>query len=124
MCDRVVVMYAGRIVEHGLAHRVLSEPRHPYTAGLLVSSRRKDARGRRLPVIPGMVPPPGSWGDGCRFAERCGRVLPRCRSELPLLASVAGGGEAACWNPVAMTPLLEVAGSDASISPRAAVTGR
>ena len=100
MCDRVVVMYAGRVVEHGLAHRVLMEPRHPYTAGLLVSSRRKDARGRRLPVIPGTVPAPGRWGDACRFSDRCGRVLPRCHVELPLLATVAGGGEAACWNPV------------------------
>jgi oligopeptide/dipeptide ABC transporter ATP-binding protein len=100
MCDRVVVMYAGRVVEHGSAQRVLGHPSHPYTAGLLTSSRRKDARGRRLPVIPGMVPSPGSWGDACRFSDRCARALPRCRTELPRLAPVAGGGAAACWNPV------------------------
>ncbi|MEX2649151.1 MAG: ABC transporter ATP-binding protein [Alphaproteobacteria bacterium] len=99
VCDAVVVMYAGRIVERASARALFRRPRHPYTLGLLASSPRGVPRGARLPMIPGMVPPPGRRGVGCAFADRCSRVLERCRTERPDLGPVAPGHDAACWNP-------------------------
>src|SRR5262245_56658626 len=81
ICEEVVVMYAGRIAERGPTAALLQYPRHPYTAGLLAASPRRARKGERLPAIPGIVPPPGSRGAGCAFAERCARVLPKCRAE-------------------------------------------
>jgi len=98
MCRDVVVMYAGRIAEKAPAKSLFAKPRHPYTAGLLAASPRKAKRGEPLPTIPGMVPPPRSRGLGCSFAERCPRVLPRCRTEVPPL--LGDDHRAACWNPV------------------------
>lgn len=100
MCDGIAVMYAGRLVERGKASDVLRKPLHPYTAGLLASSRRKGVLGGRLPAIPGMVPSPGMRKQGCRFADRCSRVLPRCRVETPPLEPPSGAQDVACWNPV------------------------
>ncbi|HUL10131.1 MAG TPA: ABC transporter ATP-binding protein [Candidatus Acidoferrum sp.] len=100
MCEDVFVMYAGRIVERAAVATLFRTPRHPYTAGLLAASPRRTARGTRLTTIPGMVPPPGKRGAGCSFADRCARVLDRCRSERPPLAALADGHLAACWNPV------------------------
>jgi oligopeptide/dipeptide ABC transporter ATP-binding protein len=97
MCERVAVMYAGRICEQGPAVQILSQPHHPYTAGLLAAAPRRAAHRERLITIPGAVPPPGKRGRGCSFAERCSRALDRCRSERPPLAG--GMHEAACWNP-------------------------
>jgi oligopeptide/dipeptide ABC transporter ATP-binding protein len=97
MCRHVVVMYAGRIVEKAPAKALFANPRHPYTAGLLAASPRKARRGETLITIPGTVPPPGKRSQGCSFAERCARALPRCRDDVPPLS----GDEhlAACWNP-------------------------
>src|SRR5215470_11889036 len=100
MCEEVFVMYAGRIVERAAAAELFRTPRHPYTAGLLAASPRRTARGMRLTTIPGMVPPPGKRGTGCSFADRCARVMERCRSERPALSSAGNGHLAACWNPV------------------------
>jgi oligopeptide/dipeptide ABC transporter ATP-binding protein len=100
MCDEVFVMYAGRVVERAPAAQLFTNPRHPYTAGLLAASPRRTVRGARLATIPGMVPAPEQRGAGCSFADRCARVLDRCRAERPPLAGVAGGRLAACWNPV------------------------
>jgi len=98
VCDEVVVMYAGRVVERARAADLFRRPRHPYTHGLLASSPRRAPRGRPLPAIPGMVPAPGRRAAGCAFAERCARVAERCRVERPPLM---GDGHAhACWNPV------------------------
>jgi len=98
MCQEVVVMYAGRIAEKAPAKSLFAKPRHPYTAGLLAASPRKARRGEPLPTIPGTVPPPRNRGQGCSFAERCPRALPRCRLDVPPL--VGGDHLAACWNPV------------------------
>ena len=98
-CSEVVVMYAGRVVERADVASLFARPRHPYTAGLLAATPRLSPRGGKLPTIPGTVPPPGRRGTGCSFADRCPRVLPRCRSERPPLAPLADGPEAACWNP-------------------------
>ncbi len=100
MCDQVVVMYAGRIVERAPAAALFHRPRHPYTAGLLSAMPRLAPKGGKLPTIPGTVPPPGKRGQGCSFAERCPRVLARCRTERPDLALVGESHRAACWNPV------------------------
>ena len=100
MCDQVVVMYAGRIVEEARSADLFRRPRHPYTAGLMAAMPRLAPKGGKLPSIPGTVPPPGKRGIGCSFADRCPRALPRCRTDLPLLEPVDPGHRAACWNPV------------------------
>jgi peptide/nickel transport system ATP-binding protein len=99
MCDQVVVMYAGRIVEQATAAELFRRPRHPYTSGLLSAMPRLVAKGGKLPTIPGTVPPPGKRALGCSFAERCPRALPRCRGERPELTTQGENHRAACWNP-------------------------
>jgi oligopeptide/dipeptide ABC transporter ATP-binding protein len=99
MCERVMVMYAGRIVERVGAAALFRRPRHPYTAGLLASSPRLGRRRAVLPTIPGTVPSPGQRGAGCYFAARCPRALDRCRIETPPLEELEPGHAAACWNP-------------------------
>src|SRR5690606_10864043 len=102
--ERVVVMYAGKVVEHCTARALFETPRHPYSAGLLAATPRRAKRGERLVAIPGAVPPPGKRGGGCPFADRCARAIERCRQEMPPLAPIDGlpdgAHEAACWNPV------------------------
>ena len=99
VCERVLVMYAGRIVEHAMVEDLFRRPRHPYTVGLLSSSPRLGQRRPVLPTIPGMVPAPAQRGSGCYFADRCPRVTGRCRAETPVLDTVEAGHEIACWNP-------------------------
>ncbi len=99
-CDRVAVMYAGRIVETAPVRALFRHPRHPYTRGLMDSIPRMDTpREQALATIEGMVPAPGRRGAGCAFADRCSRALERCRTALPVLSG-DGGHAAACWNPV------------------------
>ncbi len=99
VCEEVMVMYAGRIVERAEVAILFDHPRHPYTVGLLSSSPRLGAKRAQLPAIPGMVPSPGQRGVGCSFAARCPRAEQRCRLEIPPLAELGTGHEAACWNP-------------------------
>ena len=99
VCERVLVMYAGRIVESATVDELFRRPRHPYTAGLLASSPRLGKRRPVLPTIPGMVPAPGLRGSGCHFAERCPRVTEHCHGEMPPLAADGPGHDVACWNP-------------------------
>jgi peptide/nickel transport system ATP-binding protein len=95
--SRIVVVYAGRIVEEAPAERLFHAARHPYTIGLLGSIPRLDERRNRLQTIPGnavsLINPPG----GCRFHPRCARAMPRCRLEEPELLPVAAGHRARCW---------------------------
>jgi oligopeptide/dipeptide ABC transporter ATP-binding protein len=99
-CERVAVMYAGRIVEHGPASEVFARPRHRYTKALLETIPAANPPGQRLPAIPGNVPAPGKRAPGCAFAERCAAALDDCASQRPPSSSV-GAHAAACWNPAA-----------------------
>jgi peptide/nickel transport system permease protein len=71
LCDRVVVLYAGDMVEQGPVRSAIAQPLHPYTAGLLGCGLGHLPVGEPFPTIPGTVPRPGEWGPGCRFATRC-----------------------------------------------------
>lgn len=97
MCDRVYVMYAGRIVEAREVHQLYAHPRHPYTAGLLASTLSSDSDVNELFSIPGTVPDPRAMPSGCRFASRCPLADVRCRAEQPPLVDVPGG-RSACWH--------------------------
>jgi oligopeptide/dipeptide ABC transporter ATP-binding protein len=78
--DFVNVMYAGQIVEHGPVADVLANPRHPYTQGLLAAVPRLDApKDAPLADIPGTVPPPWDWPEGCAFHPRCAKATDVCR---------------------------------------------
>lgn len=93
-CDRVYVLYAGQVLEHGSSQELESGPLHPYTAGLLASEPSVHERFAELPAIPGSVPAPGSRGPGCPFADRCAHAAPVCRSEPVELLPPAGAGAA------------------------------
>lgn len=97
IADRIVVMYAGRIVEEGPAREIIRNPRHPYTIGLL-KSRADGAmkKGARLDAIPGAPPDLANLPAGCAFAARCSIAEPRCRETLPPLARHAAGGGVRC----------------------------
>jgi len=100
MCDRVGVLYAGRLVEEGPVETVLQDPRHPYTVGLLRciprGGVRKD-RGR-LDTIPGFLPSLGASIPGCVFADRCAFADERCNTEEPALERVGAGHSARCFH--------------------------
>ena len=96
--DRVVVMYAGQVVETAATRALFATPRHPYTEGLLASIPRLDQPRERLRSIPGSVPPATAWPTGCRFHPRCPYAWDKCRSEEPpLLDTGAPGHSARCW---------------------------
>ena len=86
--DRVAVMYCGRIVEEGSTNEILTDPKHPYSLGLLKSIPRLDEQSDRLFMIPGMVPPPEEIPEGCAFADRCEHARAECRASLPELITM------------------------------------
>ena len=96
MCDRVAVMYAGRIVEEAGVRNLFNKPSHPYTQALMDSVPKMD-RTDRLFAIDGQPPPLYALPEGCRFADRCNHVSDICRTEYPPVASVEEGHAAACW---------------------------
>jgi peptide/nickel transport system ATP-binding protein len=98
ICERVIVMYCGQIVEQGDVRTILKNPKHPYTKGLLKSV--PDLRGKkdRLYSIPGSVPAPGTVQKGCRFAARCSEAFGKCRVESPeLYPSEKDGHDVRCF---------------------------
>ncbi|RNA70493.1 ABC transporter ATP-binding protein [Alteribacter keqinensis] len=97
MCDRVVVMYAGKVVEKGTVRTILKEPKHPYTQGLIKSLPKIDKRNERLYSIPGNVPKPGSITAGCRFAPRCEHAFDRCFKEDPELLEMSETHTCRCF---------------------------
>ena len=97
MCDRVAVMYAGRIVELGSVREIFNSPSHPYTRALLDSVPSLDAEVERLATIPGQPPSLGDLPPGCPFAPRCPIATDRCRRQKPPEAEVSPGHRAECW---------------------------
>ena len=96
--DRVNVMYAGKIVEHGTAREIYADPRHPYTLGLLRSVPRLDEPKReKLAPIQGQPPDLTRLPRGCAFAPRCAYSIARCATEIPPLDAVDGSHLSACW---------------------------
>jgi peptide/nickel transport system ATP-binding protein/oligopeptide transport system ATP-binding protein len=96
MAGRVVVMYAGIVVEESPAGELFRSPAHPYTGGLIESLPRLGQRVERLPMIPGTVPDPLHLPEGCRFSDRCRSRFEKCSSEPPLF-DLPGGRRARCW---------------------------
>lgn len=103
VCDRMVTMYAGEIVEEGRVDDVLTRPAHPYTIGLLEALPTSAEPGSRIPVIPGRVPAAGDAITGCIFHPRCRYVLDRCREEAPDLGEHAPARKARCWRSEELT---------------------
>ncbi|MGE5333851.1 MAG: ABC transporter ATP-binding protein [Nitrososphaerota archaeon] len=99
-CDRVCVMYAGRVVETAPTASIFKMPAHPYTQALLAAvPRPEQRRGERLAAIGGQPPSLVNLPPGCPFAPRCRKAQPRCRKELPLLENVGPNQRAACFFP-------------------------
>jgi len=97
MCDRVVVMYAGQVVEEAPVERLFESPRHPYTNGLLGSMPNLEEDREYLFSIGGTVPSPGNMPIGCRFADRCNKVMPKCREQAPPLLELERTVKCRCW---------------------------
>jgi oligopeptide/dipeptide ABC transporter ATP-binding protein len=100
MASRVVVMYAGKVVEEAPIRELFKDPRHPYTRGLLGSIPvigRKEKTGRRLQEIPGIVPSPMQMPLGCRFHPRCPEVVNRCSEQQPPMIQLAEHRRVSCW---------------------------
>jgi oligopeptide/dipeptide ABC transporter ATP-binding protein len=95
--DRVVVMYAGRVVETAPTEHLFEQPTHPYTEGLLAAVPRIDAPRARLHAIPGQVPAATAWPSGCRFRPRCPYAWEKCLEEPGLLETGSPGHTARCW---------------------------
>jgi oligopeptide/dipeptide ABC transporter ATP-binding protein len=102
VCDRIAVMYAGRIVETGTVDDVLTRPRHPYTAALLASAPSLHEAARTLAGIGGRPPDPRAFPPGCRFAPRCGFAREDCLEASPRLTR-HGAGATACIHPDVLT---------------------
>lgn len=97
MCDRVAVMYAGRIVETGPVRQVFDNPRHPYTQALIGSVPKMRKQTGRLPTIEGQPPAFSDLPPGCRFAPRCPLADERCRTHYPRSFAVGAEHTADCW---------------------------
>ena len=99
MAERVIVMYAGRVVEEAAVKDLFARPLHPYTQGLIDCIPKIEKNVPRLNVITGMVPPPGDFPQGCRFHPRCPYARPLCSEQEPEMAQ-HGASKAACHFPL------------------------
>ncbi len=97
MCDRVAVMYAGRIVEQGSVRDIFNNPSHPYTEALLASVPKMEEDVDRLYSIEGQPPTLHNLPEGCPFAPRCQYVMDQCREEYPDRVAIDAGHHASCW---------------------------
>ncbi len=96
MCDRVIVLYCGEVMEQAAVKTLFADPRHPYTNGLLSTLPKFGCPGK-LNTIPGSVPPAGSFPTGCVFSPRCKYATDRCRAEKPELRDAGGGHLVRCF---------------------------
>ena len=122
MCDRVAVMYAGKIVETANVRELFANPQHPYTIGLVNSVPRLDRKVERLASIEGQPPALLNLPKGCRFAPRCYAVYERCWEQEPPMVEAADEHFAACWRVVPANtgvPLPDAAASPEVASPEA-----
>ncbi|PLR95989.1 ABC transporter ATP-binding protein [Bacillus sp. T33-2] len=97
VCDRVVVMYAGKVVESAPVVELFTNPKHPYTNGLLASMPTLTSEQSRLNTIPGSVPLPEEMPAGCRFAPRCSHAMPHCFTTEPPLVVAGEAHTTSCW---------------------------
>ena len=97
MANRVVVMYAGLVMEEAPVRALFAAPLHPYTRLLLKSIPRVGAKARRLHQIAGTTPPPSRFPPGCRFHPRCPDATDQCRVQVPPLETLADGRRVRCW---------------------------
>ena len=97
MCDRVLVMYAAKIVEEGNLNDIFAKPKHPYTRGLLQSIPKLTGDAGRLEAIAGQVPAPLHYPSGCRFRDRCAHAIARCGQAQPPFVNLGGGHRSACF---------------------------
>jgi peptide/nickel transport system ATP-binding protein len=95
-CRRVIVMYAGEVVEEAATTELFARAHHPYTEGLLGAMPRVGGEAERLATIPGTVPPPTAWPDGCRFRDRCPYSWEKCEAEHPPLYQIGAGHTSRC----------------------------
>ena len=98
VCDRIIVMYCGRIVEEGSVTSLLKDPKHPYTIGLIESIPKISENRARLNTIEGTVPNPFLMPKGCSFHPRCSKRIAECEINIPLLKNYKGDRKVRCWN--------------------------
>ena len=111
IADRVIVMYAGRIVEEGSARDVLRNPRHPYTIGMLASTLHGRIHGQDIEPIPGSPPDMRALPSGCSFSPRCRFVAAACRETAPSLVALAPGHRVSCLRIDEVSPSAMLAAS-------------
>jgi oligopeptide/dipeptide ABC transporter ATP-binding protein len=97
VCDRVIVMYAGRVIEEAHVDTIFASPSHPYTAALIESLPSLDVEVEWLEVVSGNVPIPSEMPSGCKFAPRCKFAMERCLKEEPELIDIGNGQKSRCF---------------------------
>ncbi|HKL75562.1 MAG TPA: ABC transporter ATP-binding protein [Halanaerobiales bacterium] len=97
MVERVLVFYAGQVVERAKISDLFNEPKHPYTEGLIRSIPRVGKKRKRLDTIPGIVPSPFDFPEGCRFEPRCEQSMDICAEKQPIETDVGKGHQSRCW---------------------------
>jgi len=96
-CDRLAILYGGRVVESGSTRDIFLNAQHPYTRGLMNAIPHPGARGKKMVTIPGTVPSNPGAMTGCTFAPRCEFAMPRCTIEIPMLYQLGGNHASACF---------------------------
>lgn len=96
LCENIVVMYTGQIMEHASTEQLFKDPLHPYTKGLLKAIPKIETEKNKLPIIPGMVPNPTEHMDGCSFCPRCDCAMDICSKQKPPMVTI-GDRKVKCW---------------------------
>ena len=107
-CDRLAVLYAGRVAEIGSTEDIFSSPQHPYTHGLMKAIPRPGSRGTKMAAIPGTVPSDPGALKGCPFEARCEFRFERCMGEVPSLVAIGNAHSSACFLAASIPPVRSV----------------